>query len=196
MNMERKQEIVAACSAVIIAGALLKKKKRKPRKWWVRIWLAARDKKSAYNNILQELQLDDAEIFRRYLRMNTVVFDELVRLVRPMIEKKCTRLRKLLSVEEKLACILRFLATGESFASLQYQFRISKAAISIFIPEVCDVIYTVLKDIYFRFPQTEKEWLDISKNIYHYWQFPNSLGAMDGKHIVIWNPPDAGVYIL
>ena len=91
MNMERKQEIVAACSAVIIAGALLKKKKRKPRKWWVRIWLAARDKKSAYNNILQELRLDDKDYFRRYLRMNTVVFDELVRLVRPMIGKKCTR---------------------------------------------------------------------------------------------------------
>ena len=57
---------------------------------------------------------------------------------------------------------------------------------------MCDAIYTILKDIYFRFPQTEKEWLDISKNIYHYWQFPNSLGAMGGKHIATWNPPDAG----
>ena len=96
---------VAACSA----SALLKKK-RKPRKVWMKSWLINRDTKSAYNTILQEFRLDDRESFRRYLRMNTGTFDELVRLVTPMIEKKCTRLRKPLGVEEKLACTLRFLA--------------------------------------------------------------------------------------
>ena len=101
---------VAACSAIIIASALLKKK-RKPRKVWMKSWLINRDTKSAYNTILQEeFRLDDRENFRRYLRMNTGIFDELVRLVTPMIEKKCTRLRKPLGVEEKLACTLRFLA--------------------------------------------------------------------------------------
>ena len=87
------------------------------------------------------------------------------RLVAPLIRKKTTRLRKPISVEEKLAVTLRFLATGESYSSLQYQFRISKSTISIFIPEVCSAIYIALKDIYLQFPQKEEDWLEISKNI-------------------------------
>ena len=154
-------------------------------------WLAERERKGAYNNILQELRLDDQENFRRYIRMNTDTFEELRRLVAPLIQKKTTRLRKPISVEEKLAVTLRFLATGESYC-LQYQFRISKSAISLFIPEVCSAIYIALKDIYLQFPKKEEDWLEISKNIYNYWQFPNSLGCIDGKHIAIFNPPGSG----
>ena len=58
------------------------------------------------------------ENFRSYLHMNTETFNEWVRRVTPMIEKKCMRLRKPLSVGEKLAYTLRFLATGESYSSL------------------------------------------------------------------------------
>lgn len=43
-----------------------------------------------------------------------------------------------------------------------------------------------------KFPSTEKEWLEISNQIFEHWQFPNSLGAMDGKHIAIVNPPGSG----
>ena len=108
-----------------------------------------------------------------------------------MIEKKCTRLRKPLSVGKKLAYTSRFLATGELYSSLQYQFRISKSAISIFVPEVCSAIYMALRDVYLAFPKAEREWLDISTNIYKYWQFPNALGAIDGKHTAIFKPQSA-----
>ena len=64
-----EEEMLAACSALIIV-AILKEKKRKPREIWVKKWLMKRDKKSAYNTILQELRLDDKANFRRYLRMN------------------------------------------------------------------------------------------------------------------------------
>ena len=52
-----------------------------------------------------------------------------------------TQLRNPLSPDEKLACTIRFLATGESYTSIQYQFRISKSAISLLVPEVCDAIF-------------------------------------------------------
>ena len=96
--------------------------------------------------------MGDRDSFRNFLRMNTETFDELARLVYPALQKSQTRFPKPLSVEERLACTLRFLATGETYTSLQYQFRISKSAISIFVPEVCQVIYTVLKDKYLRCP--------------------------------------------
>ena len=42
--------------------------------------------------------------------------------VRFRIQKQTTRIRNPLSPEEKLACTLRYLATGESYASLQINF--------------------------------------------------------------------------
>ena len=87
MEMEIDEQVVA-CAAIVLASALSKKKKRKSRKVWVKSWLINKDTKSAHNNILRELRLDDVENFRRYLRMNTETFDELVRRVTPLIEKK------------------------------------------------------------------------------------------------------------
>ena len=65
--------ITVAASLIIVS--LLKKKKRKPRRIWVRKWLQRREEKSAYQNILQELRLEDAEHFRKYLRMSSAMFE-------------------------------------------------------------------------------------------------------------------------
>ena len=110
---------VTFCAAIIIDAAL--KKKRKKRLVWMKTWLLERGRKGAYNNIIQELRLENMENYRRYLRMNKETFEELLHRVTPLIEKKSTTIRKPLSVAEKLACTLRFLATGKSYSSLQYQ---------------------------------------------------------------------------
>ena len=49
-------------------------------------------------------------------------------------------MRKAICPKQRLALTLRFLATGESFHSLEYQFRISREAISYIIDEVCKAI--------------------------------------------------------
>jgi len=49
-------------------------KKSRDRKVWVKSWLANKDGKGAYANILQEIQLTDSENFRKYLRMNIETF--------------------------------------------------------------------------------------------------------------------------
>lgn len=36
--------------------------------------------------------------------------------------------------------------SGESYTSLQYQYRIEKSTLSKIIPETCEAIYSVLKD--------------------------------------------------
>lgn len=46
----------------------------------------------------------------------------------------------------KLQVTLSFLATGNSYRNLQQSFRVSKAAISKFVPEVCNAIYEHLQD--------------------------------------------------
>ena len=90
-----------------------------------------------------------------------ILLQDLLRRVTPYIKKKTTRLRKPLSPGEKLACTLRYLATGESYESLHFQFRISTAAISLFIPEVCDSIYLSLKDEHLVVPSTADEWREL-----------------------------------
>lgn len=55
-------------------------------------------------------------------------------------------MRLAIPAECKLNVTLRLLATGDSFSSLQYLFRIPKNTISTFIPEVLDAIYSALLD--------------------------------------------------
>ena len=101
-------------------------------------------------------------------------------------------MRSPISAGERLSVTLRFLATGESFTSLQYQFRISASTLSLIIPEVCDAIFKVLQDDYMRCPTTSDEWLRIAKIFKDRWQLPHCLGAVDGKHIQILHPPHSG----
>ena len=81
--MDEDDYVVAACSAVIIGLLAKEKRRRRNKKIWVKKWLAARDDKGAYNNIIQELRLDDVESYRRYLRMNTETFEELLLNISP-----------------------------------------------------------------------------------------------------------------
>lgn len=50
----------------------------------------------------------------------------------------------------RLVLTLRFLATGESYRSLMFSFRIPVSTISSIIPETCEAIYECLKDIYMK----------------------------------------------
>ncbi|XP_065069754.1 uncharacterized protein LOC135694802 [Rhopilema esculentum] len=101
-------------------------------------------------------------------------------------------MRMPIKADEKLAVTLRFLATEESFESLQYQFRINKSTICKFVPCVCEAIYKTLKGEYFNFPASQEEWLDLAKDAEERWQFPNSFADADGKHISIYHPHCSG----
>ena len=73
-------------------------------------------------------------------------FEFLINLIGEKISKKDTAFRKAISVQERLALTLRFLASVDSHVSLQYLFRISKQAISCIVAEVCEAVVEKLKD--------------------------------------------------
>ena len=43
---------------------------------------------------------------------------------------------------------------------------------------------------------SEQEWLEISKKFETRWNYPHALGAMDGKHVTIRRPGNAGSFII
>lgn len=45
-----------------------------------------------------------------------------------------------------------------------------------------------------QFPNSEEEWRIIGREFEEKWQFPNCLGSVDGKHIRISPPQDAGSF--
>ena len=57
------------------------------------------------------------------------------------------------------------------------------------ISEVCNAIWEVLQPIYLRYPQKEDEWIKVANEYNNMWNFPNCIGAIDGKHCQIQAPP-------
>lgn len=54
-------------------------------------------------------------------------------------------MRTALPAKLKLELVLRYLATGNSYKTLQYMYRVGKSSICEFIPEVFEAIYEALK---------------------------------------------------
>jgi hypothetical protein len=47
-----------------------------------------------------------------------------------------------------------------------------------------------------QMPQTEEEWQQVSQEFNARWQFPNCLGALDGKHIRLQKPANSGSFYI
>ena len=90
--------------------------------------------------------------------------------------------------DERLALTLRFLATGETFQSLNFQYRISLNAVSCIVKGCCKAIVEQMASNFIKVPSKEAEWLDISKRFEEKWNFPRTLGAIDDKHVGIQKP--------
>lgn len=106
-----------------------------------------RRERHSHVNLIKELEPEE---FRNYLRMSQTLYNNLLHLVTPKLEKQDTVMRKAISVDERLKVTLRYLATGRSYTDLQYSAIISKQALSSIIPETCKAIYEVLKEKYMK----------------------------------------------
>ena len=190
--MEEVDEILETISLSIATAVVARKrrKKRRRRSVWIKSWIATRETQGAFHCLLKDLE-SDPEHFLNYLRLDLAIFEQLVEKLNPILKKKDTCMRNAITPSEQLAVTLRFLATGESYTSLQYQFRINKGTLSLIIPKVCKSLSVVLSDV-IACPNTANEWLEISNCFQWRWQLPNCLGAIDGKHVRILHPPHSG----
>ncbi|GFS48821.1 uncharacterized protein TNCV_4240751 [Trichonephila clavipes] len=96
------------------------------------------------------------------------------------------RVSNILKTIPRFGAKSRYLATGDLMASLSYLYRIGRSTTSAIIKETCEAISSSLKPIVQAKPDRTK-WLDIAEAYYEQWQFPNCLGAIDGKHVLMQN---------
>ncbi len=108
----------------------------------------------------------------------------------PRIEKQDTWYQKSLQPGLKVVITLQYLATGDSYHCLMYNFRVAHNTISSI--EVCKAIIEECAKEVIAAPTIEAEWLQIADLFSSQWIFHNSLGAMDWKHIAIKCPKGGG----
>ena len=179
--------------AVFVAFEVLNDENEKPGRGKTRQWIRRRDEKGYFNNIVKELAIEDTAEYKEMMRMSHADFQRVL----SYIEQDITRKQVLggnIPPKERLALAIRFLATGETYRSLSYQFRISTRAISYIIKEVCEAIIKNMRNTYLKVPSSPEEWLTVAEKFESRWQFPNSIGAIDDKHITMQPPGNSGSY--
>ena len=87
--------------------------------------------------------------------------------------------------------LFRYLATGDSYGTLASMYRIGVSTVSAVLDEVCTALWLKLQPLYLPQP-TEQRWREIAEGFSKRWQFPNCIGAIDGKHCVLKAPPNSG----
>ena len=199
MDSSKEELIIALASYIICLGShfidtqnKLHQRATKRRHCWVSHTNSKRSKFGAYHSTMAQLEVSQAKEWRNYMRMDKNLFTSLLQSISADISKQDTNCRLAIPPSERLAVTLRYLATGESFTSLHYQFRMGISTIAQVVPEVCKAIFTCLKDEYLKTPNTAIQWKAISEEYFNMWNFPHCLGSLDGKHIVMRKPWHAG----
>ena len=169
-----------------------KKKPRQRRSCQTRPWLQCRSLYGQYENLLQELQKEDIKGFKIFQRLTPEVWNHLYELVYPILVRRTTPMREPISVGLRLAITLRYLASGDNYQSTMFGFRVAANTICGIIPETCQAICDVLAADYFTCPRTPAEWRKVAQGFWKHLNFPNCIGALDGKHIAIKKPPHSG----
>ncbi|CAH1997222.1 unnamed protein product [Acanthoscelides obtectus] len=124
-----------------------RKMSRKMRQEWVKNVFVHRECGEWFH-----LQKDlSPEGFFNYFRMEKSTFEYIHSKIKDRIER-LSNFRDTVSPAERLAVTLRCLATGSSFISLSYSFRISEVTIGRIVHETCQVIWDSLHDEHMPFP--------------------------------------------
>ena len=76
-------------------------------------------------------------------------------------------------------------------SSLAFSYRLGESTVACIIKETCDAINGQMIGTYMP-PPTEDDWREIAHQFLTKWNFPNCIGAIDGKHVYIKAPPNSG----
>ena len=168
-----------AAAAILILGILEDDERRTWKRGKTRKWIKRRDELGHFNAIIQELRMEDMPAYKEMMRMEYAQVLEILSLVeKDITPQKIFGGNEIICPMARLTLALRFLATGETYRSLSFQFRISKSAISYIVKEVCTAIIKNMAPSYLKTPTSQEEWEKIAQDFENKWQFPNCNAFM------------------
>ncbi|KAK1175525.1 hypothetical protein AOXY_G191 [Acipenser oxyrinchus oxyrinchus] len=181
MNSKQKKRIAIAL--------LHRRKKNNVRSLWVHDILKRRKRYGEYHRLIQELRFDGGR-FQTYFRLDHAQFDYLLSKIGPTVTRMGTNYREAQQSTWQYDSG-EFLATGDSYRTIAFSYRVGVSTVAGIVIEVCKAIWDSLVSEYMRVPNKE-DWETISREYEHRWNFPNCLGAIHGKHVVIQAPASSG----
>ncbi|XP_070377117.1 uncharacterized protein [Dermacentor albipictus] len=84
-----------------------------------------------------------------------------------------------------------YLSSGDVMQDIALSFRVGISTARMAVRVTCRALWSRLQPLYMPKPETAS-WLKIAEGFGHTWQFPNCLGAVDGKHVHIKCPAKSG----
>ena len=81
--------------------------------------------------------------------------------------------------------------TGDAITTIAYNFRIGVSTARQIILDVCTALWDALASIHMPVP-LKLSGKPLLKFFFVRWNFPNCIGAIDGKHIMIQCPVNSG----
>lgn len=148
LDMSEEEQLIAAAATVIICGYQHKRRRR----FWIRpsLTLGSVHREMLYKNMVLDdegllpEEIRDSGTFINFVRMCASDFEVLLTKIAPAIVKENTAMRNAVTPADRLLVTLRYLATGDSYRSLSYMFKISNQLISQIVPEVCSALISAL----------------------------------------------------
>ncbi|XP_042144453.1 putative nuclease HARBI1 [Ixodes scapularis] len=118
-------------------------------------------------------------------------FEHLLSLVGPLLLKQATFSRTPIAPAERPSFTIRYLANGASQAICTTSYRIGRLTTSGIIRDTCQALHKVLDPLYRPAPNTG-QWERLAAEFGRLWNFPNCVGALDGKHVAVQALPGKG----
>ncbi|XP_025159509.1 uncharacterized protein LOC112589650 [Harpegnathos saltator] len=185
----------ARCRILLLCLLYIRHRKRKEmitkRKYWVHPIFKLKQQQGDWHNLVREMILQDDDTYFTYMRMTPSMFEYLLSKVGPTITKMETHWRKPISPAARLSMTIRYLASGDGFHSILLSYRIGRSTTTCIIRETCEAIWSCLHKEEL-FTPTTNGWQEIAHEFENKWNFPNCIGALDGKHVSIICPKKAG----
>ncbi|XP_055919377.1 putative nuclease HARBI1 isoform X2 [Eupeodes corollae] len=187
--MEEKSIIIAATSVLILTRICLRRRRKmKRRLFWVNPYLQGRSSFGRFNDFddMMNYPASFRENFHMSYEQFHYIYDKIETHLKPVKYSRAD----IIPAKAKLAMVLEFLACGSLQRHIASVYRVSKQAFGLIVDQVCIAICTEMSD---EMPKMRKtNWLEVANKFNARWNFPNCVGAIDGKHIAIKCPKNAG----
>ncbi|XP_029348532.1 uncharacterized protein LOC115035041, partial [Acyrthosiphon pisum] len=77
------------------------------------------------------------------------------------------------------------------FGTIAFSYRVGEKSVRRIVYKTCEAIWKNRSPIYMS-PPNQEQWQKIEEGFRTRWNFPNCVGSIDGKHVIINKPYHSG----